>query len=276
MAVKGHYIGDADVSNWPDGLSEAGILLIIKSVEERIHKLTKDYFYPKVFGVKRDGNGENLLNLNLIPNILSVSEVNLSGVELSTSYYAHDKIAVFLDSTTITSEAELRYMLRRSQGMALFPYGERNIQIIGTYGWSERLDIDSLSGVFQVDEEITGGGSGATARIVEVEDDWLKIAGRSATNFNNDEEITGGTSETTADVDNASGAVVDPPDGIREACVVCASYRNDDTLYTPYTQGSESGGGVTVNTKVKPLIGLREADELIRGYVRKKLKVLVV
>ncbi len=276
MAVTGHYIGDADVSNWPDGLSEAGILLIIKSVEERIHKLTKDYFYPKVFGIKRDGNGENVLNLNLIPNILSVSEINLSGVELSTSYYGHDKISVFLDSTTITSEAELRYMLRRSQGMALFPLGERNLQVIGTYGWSERLDIDSVSGIFQVDEIVTGGTSKETARITGVEDDHLRIAGRSSGNFDNDEEITGGTSETTADVNNADGAVVDPPDGIKEACVISAMYRNDDTLYTPYTQGSESGGGVTVSTKLKPLTGLREADELIRGYVRKKLRALVV
>lgn len=276
MAVNGHYIGDADVSNWPDGMSEANILLIIKSVEERIHKLTKDFFYPKVFGVSLDGSGENILNLNLIPNILSVTSVKIEGVALSTSYYTHDKIAVFLDSTSITSEAELRYRLRRSQGMALFPVGWRNIEVIGTYGWSERLDIDNVSGIFQVGEEITGGTSKATARVTEVEEDYLKIGGRSEDDFDSDEEITGGTSEVTADVNNANGAVVDPPDGIKEACVICASYRNDDTLYTPYTQGSESSGGVTVSTKLKPLTGLREADELIRPYVRKKLRALMV
>ncbi len=275
MAVNGHYIGDADVSNWPDGMSEANILLIIKSVEERIHKLTKDFFYPKVFGVNLDGNGENILNLNLIPNILSVTSVKISGVALSESYYTHDKLSVFLDSTSITSEAELRYMLRRSQGMALFPTGFRNIQVIGTYGWSERLDVDNVSGIFIVGEEITAP-SGASATITEVEDDWLKIAGRSTTDFSNEEQITGETSEATADVNNANGAVVDPPDGIKEACVICAMYRNDDTLYTPYTQGSESSGGVTVSTKLKPLTGLREADELIRPYVRKKLRALEV
>jgi hypothetical protein len=275
MAVNGHYIGDADVSNWPDGMSDAAKLVIIKSVEERIHKLTKDFFYPKVFGKNLDGNGENILNLNLIPNILSVTSVKISGVALSTSYYTHDNIAVYLDSTSITSEVELRYMLKRSQAMALFPVGFRNIEVIGTYGWSERLDIDNVSGIFQVGEEITAP-SGASATITEVEDDYVRIAGRSTTDFSNDEEITGGTSEATADVNNASGAVVDPPDGIKEACVIVASYRNDDTLYTPYTQGSESSGGVSVTTKLKPLTGLREADELIRPYVRKKLRALVV
>ncbi len=273
---EGHYISAADIDNWTSGASDSDKREVIDYVEERIHKLTKDFFYPKVFGIKRDGNGENVLNLNLIPNILSVSEINLSGVALSTSYYTHDTISVFLDSTTITSEAELRYMLRRSQGMALFPVGERNIEIIGTYGWSERLDIDNVSGIFQVDEIITGGTSEETARITGVEDDRLKIAGRSSGNFDNDEEITGGTSETTADVNNADGAVVDPPDGIKEACVIGARYRNNDSLYTVYNQGSESGGGISVNRPDKPLTGISEADILIRRYVRKKLRALVV
>lgn len=276
VAAEGHYIADTDIDNWASGATDSEKRVIIDSVEERIHKLTKDYFYPKVFGIRRDGSGENILNLNLIPNILSVSEVNLSGVALSTSYYTHDKIAVFLDSTSITSEAELRYRLRRSEGMALFPLGYRNIEIIGTYGWSERLDIDNVSGIFQVDEIITGGTSKETATIVGVEDNHLRIAGRSSGNFTNDEEITGGTSEETADVDNVNGAVVDPPDGIKEACVICARYRNNDALYTPYIQGSESGGGISINRQDKPLTGISEADELIRRYVRKKLRALVV
>lgn len=274
MAVNGHYIGDADVSNWPDGLSEAGILLIIKSVEERIHKLTKDFFYPKVFGVNLDGSGENLLNLNLIPNILSISGISLSGASLSTSYYTHDRHSVFLDSSA-ANEAELRYLLRRAERTSLFPRGYRNIYVSGTYGWPERLDIDNVSGVFQVKETITGGDSDATAVVNAVEDDHLMVSGRSSTNFSNNEEITGGTSEATADVDNTSGAENSPPDGIKEACVISAMYRNDDALYTPYTQGSESGGGISVSTKEKPLVGLREADVLLRPYVRKKVRMLI-
>lgn len=275
MAVFGHYIGDADVSNWPDGMSEAEILLIIKSVEERIEKLTKDFFYPKVFGVNRDGNGENRLNLNLIPNILSVSGIDISGVSLSETYYTHDKHSVFLDTTNITTEPELRYLLKRTERTCLFPLGMRNIHIAGTYGRTERLDIDTVVGIFQVDEIITAP-SGATATVNGVEADHLRISGRGSTDFVNEEAITGGTSEATAKVDNAKGAVTDPPDAIKEACVICASYRNNDTLYTTYNEGSESGGGISITTKEKPLIGLREADILIRPYVRKKIRALVV
>jgi len=275
MAANGHYISDSDVSNFADGATDATKQAVIDFVEQRIELLTKDFFYPKVFGVDRDGNGDNLLNVMLIPNILSISSITISEVTLSSSYYRHDKHSVFLD-TSADSEAELRNLLRRTERSCLFPDGYRNIHIAGTYGWAERLDMDSVSGTFAVGETITGGTSEATAVVNEVESDHLKISGRSSTDFSNEEEITGGTSEATADVDNTSGAVNDAPEMIQEACVICAEFRNDDTLYTVYSQGSESSGGISVSIKDKPLTGLREADELIRPYVRKKLRALVV
>lgn len=186
--AEGNYIDDTDVDNWADGATTAEKLAVIQRVEERIEKLTKDFFYEKAFTIALDGNGENLLNLGLIPNILSVSLIEISGTELSSDYYTYDKHSVFASD----------------EDGDLFPAGYRNIEVTGTYGWS------------------------------------------------------------------------DLPYAIKDACIICARYRNDDTLYTPYTQGSESGGGITVTTKDKPLIGLREADELIRPYVRKKLRALVV
>lgn len=72
---------------------------------------------------------------------------------------------------------------------------------------NERLDIDNVSGTFQVDEIITGANSGATATVKVVQATYLEILGRSITNFENNEEIEGGTSSATADVDNPEGAV---------------------------------------------------------------------
>ncbi len=262
MSYSGHYITDTEVSNFASGATDAQKQAVIDFVEERIQKLTKDFFYPKVFGINVDGNGENLLNLNLIPNILSVSSIEVSGSELSSSYYTHDKHSVFLD-------------YNRTSG-GLFTTGYRNIHVAGTYGWAERLDIDSVSGIFQVGEIITGADSEATAVVNAVEDDYLKISGRSSTDFDSDEEIEGGTSEATADVDNANGSVYDPPNAIKEACIIYARYRNDDTLYTVYSEGSESGGGISVTTKQKPLTGLREADLFLRDYVRKKIRMMIV
>lgn len=275
-AASGYYISDSDVDNWASGATDAEKQAIIDRVEERIHKLTKDFFYPKSFAVDRDGNGMNRLNLNLIPNILSVSAIDISGVALSTSYYTHDKHSVFLDTTNITTEPELRYLLKRAERSCLFPRGMRNIHIVGTYGWTERLDIDNVSGTFTIGETITGGTSEATAIVNDVSSAYLKISGRSSTDFSNDETITGGTSTATADVNNASGAINDPPEDIKEACVICARYENNDVLYTTYLSGTESIGGESYSTKAKPLTGLREADLLLRPYVRKKFRAMVV
>lgn len=72
----------------------------------------------------------------------------------------------------------------------------------------ERLDIDNVSGTFEVGETITGGTSGATATIKTVTSTYLYITGRdSATDFENDEQITGGISSATADVNNVEGSV---------------------------------------------------------------------
>lgn len=273
---EGNYIADTDIDNWPATATESDKTAVIRRVEERIEKLTKDFFRPKNFDIKLDGNGANRLNLQLMPNILSISAVEISGVALSTSYYTYDKSSIFISTGIATTEAELRYLLRRTESTSLFPRGFANIRVIGSYGWTERLDVDNISGVFEVGEVITGGTSGATATIQMVESDYLKIAGRSSTNFSNDEEITGGTSGETADVNSASGAVNDPPEGIKEACIILARYANNDSLYTVYLQGSENFGGVSYSTKDKPLTGLREADILIRPYVRRKPRIGVV
>jgi len=68
----------------------------------------------------------------------------------------------------------------------------------------ERLNISSLVGTFVKHETITGGTSGATAKVGKVGEGYLEIYERSSTDFEADEEneeITGTTSKATADID---------------------------------------------------------------------------
>lgn len=67
-----------------------------------------------------------------------------------------------------------------------------------------KLAFDNLSGTFQADETVTGGTSGATAVIREVESTYVLVDTVVGT-FQNDEQITGGTSGATADVDGVLG-----------------------------------------------------------------------
>ncbi len=232
MALQsGNYIIDTDLTNWAVGATDAQKLAIIEAAEDRVERVTKDIFYPVSLDLYLDGNGKNRLHLNLFPRILNVSRIDVYGVEMSSSYYTWDDNAVYRD-VNVSDSAELSWLLRQYRGTGIFPSGINNIRVRGTKGWPQKLDFDNLAGTFEGAETITGGTSGATAQIKEIFETYLLITGRSTTNFSSDEEITGGTSEATADVDNASGAVNNPPDNIKSACVKLCEYENDETLYT--------------------------------------------
>lgn len=277
MAATGNYITDTDLTNWAIGATDAEKQTIIDRVERRIELITKDYFYPRKLDIYRDGNGGNRLHLNLFPDILYISDIDISGVELTSSYWTWDDNAIYLDEAgTSGSEAELRWLLRQYVRSGIFPYGINNVRVQGTMGWPEKLDYDAGVGTFVAEETITGGTSGATARIKEVFTTYLLIVGRSTTDFDNNEEITGGTSDATADVDNASGAINNPPESIIEACIKLCEYENDETLYNEYIEGSEGLSTYSYTGKTKPLAGIREVDQLLRDYVRKKPMIGIV
>jgi len=110
----------------------------INRVEDLIEKLTKDFFYAEDFVIYLDGNGKDRLFLGLVPDIISVSKVKISGVELTSSWYTFDNDSIYLDPEAVTSEegdmAELHLRLKYER--ILFPRGMGNIKVTGTYGKS--------------------------------------------------------------------------------------------------------------------------------------------
>ena len=111
---------------------------IITRAENLIENITRDYFYAKAFAVYRDGNDKDRLFLGFVPDILTVTEILISGVELTSSWWTNDVNSVYLDPEAVTTEesdmAELH--LRLKYRRRLFPKGMGNIKITGTYGWS--------------------------------------------------------------------------------------------------------------------------------------------
>ena len=109
---------------------------VINRAEQLIESLTHDYFYEKAFVIYRDGNGTDWLLLDLQPNILTVTEITVYGIELETSWYTYDVNAVYLDPESATGgidDPELLLRMKHKQG--LFSKGLSNIKITGTYGW---------------------------------------------------------------------------------------------------------------------------------------------
>lgn len=276
-AASGNYIEDTDVDNWAGGATTAQKLEVIKRIEVEIERLTKDVFYEMPFDIFRDGPGSDVMPLNLRGRLLSISAIYLLGVALNTSTYTHTANVLHKDDSGITTDDYLRWLEKRARrrGDGLFVSGEGNYEIVGTMGWPEILAYDTLVGTFRTRETITGGANSYTAKIQRVTPTALWITGKTG-NYNDDEQIVGGTSGATAAVNSADGAVSDPPNGIKESCIMLARWDNDSTLYERYEEGSQAIAGVSYSNQRKPLTGIREIDRILRNFVRKIPKVGVV
>jgi len=110
---------------------------VIDRAEQLIEEITRDYFYSKAFAVYRNGNGKDKLFLGFVPHILSVTEILISAVELTSSWYTFNIDSVYLDPEALPGAGEsAELMLRMKRKESLFPKGMGNIKITGTYGWS--------------------------------------------------------------------------------------------------------------------------------------------
>ena len=65
-----------------------------------------------------------------------IVEVKLSGVELGASWYTYDIDSIYLDPEAVSGSELPELMLRLKYKTRLFPRGQGNIKITGTYGWS--------------------------------------------------------------------------------------------------------------------------------------------
>lgn len=84
---------------------------------------------------------------------------------------------------------------------------------IDEFYFSGSIDVSGVSGVFVLDETITGGTSGATAVIKRIESGVLFYCNNSNTAFSTSETVTGGTSGATATVDALNTGIITGREG---------------------------------------------------------------
>jgi len=144
LAAAGTAINLTDVGSGThtldigSGSSESDRQEVIDRAEQLVERITKDYFYAKDFAVYRDGNNKDRLFIGLVPDMLSVTEILISGVELTYSWWTYDINSVYLDpeAETLLAGDMAELHLRLKYERRLFPQGMGNIKITGTYGWS--------------------------------------------------------------------------------------------------------------------------------------------
>ncbi len=278
---EGNYIVDTDIDNWASGASEAQKLAAIQRTEIFIEQITHDYFYAKAFSEVYNGNGKNQLFLGLIPDILSVTEIKLSEVTLSTNLFAYDKNSVFQASlATAQCNSIEGVTLSGSDPVSL------NVTAHGFIS-SETARLVSMVGISpSLDGEYA---------VTKTDADNLTLNGTDSSDYS--ESFTSGTLcfatlaelhyltdapggyfpkgtknvEVTGTYGWASCPVI-----IKQVAIILCRYENDNTLYDSYDSDmkSEKLGDYSYTrsdkTMSKSSTGIAQADRLLKNYIRKK------
>jgi hypothetical protein len=105
----------------------------IDRAENLVETVTRDLYYPAVLLLTLDGNGKSRLFLGLTPKILTITKVEDGGIEVPIDYIDFDDDSIFLDPDVASGDiVEYHYRMRIQE--CLFPVGEKNITVTGTYG----------------------------------------------------------------------------------------------------------------------------------------------
>lgn len=253
----------------------------IDRAEQLIEKLTRDYFYVKTFSIYRDGNNDDLINLNLQPNIIT-----------DTSRLYLSDLAMVQDSTTLTSV---------TGGFTVGMIGEKIYISGGTNfisGWYEITGHTDTNTVILDSTAATAGngekgkcGMGGIVEIllsgVELSNSWwvydtvsIYLDPEAATADDLPELLLrlkykqGLFPKGTGNIKiTGTYGWTSCPVAIKRAAIILCRFENDETLYTMYDDVDSdklADAAYSRGTK-KFLTGIHEADKLIRNYVRNKM-----
>lgn len=106
----------------------------IEIAEQLIEKITKTWFYKKDFSKDINGNGHSRLFIPLHAKILTITKVEVSGIELNSDWYTYDESSIHIDQTKYNIETPPNLLAIEGP---LFPKGYNNIHVEGTAGYEE-------------------------------------------------------------------------------------------------------------------------------------------
>jgi len=274
-----NYVEIADIDNFPSGYTTVQKQAVIDRAETFIERLTHDYFYAKSFSLVFNGNGKNQLFLGLIPDIISITEVKLSEVALSTSLFSFDENSVFRAALAtaqckavegvILSGTDLVQIVLTAHG---FITGE-TVRLISMVGIAPKLDGEY--GVTKIDaDSFTLNGTDSSVYSNSFVSGTACFATLAELHYLTDETPDGYFPKGTKNVKIAGTyGWASCPAAIKQAVIMLCKYENDTTLYTGYNEfESEKLGDYSYKRPAdqKYLTGVLEIDRLIKTYIRKK------
>lgn len=170
--VCGDYLCAGHIDNWPSGITEEEQQEIIDKVEQIIDKVTETKWGGEAFDIKLNGNNKNRLFLPLETDILTVTNVYISCVELDSSWYTWDVNSIYLDPCIGDSmwgtnairdgdffnwklaapTTDLYYWVETTAGTSTINRDAVQVQV-GNY--CVRMDVDALNSQAEIEQNLS-------------------------------------------------------------------------------------------------------------------------
>jgi len=290
LTVKGNYIDDSMVDNWPAGATDVEKQAIIDGAEKLVERITKDYFYPKNFHEFLNGNGRDRIFLAIRQKILSVNYLAICDIPLATV----DKTGTDISGTA----GEYTVILTISTTKDYYKNA-----YLGVKDNSE--SVNKLWGCRILSNTASDGDGKATFTLEQPLKMTLEEADTVSIITNWDYDIDC-IYRNPKGVTHEPGTLMEPaeffidnyfpkgvrnvevkgtighytcPQAIKDACVILARHENDSTLYTSYSEfKSEKLGdySYTRDDSQKYMTGVTEADLKIKPYINHRLVLATI
>lgn len=291
MIFLGNYISTGSIDNFSTGLDTTGENAIIDRVEERIEKITNDYFYMKDYHFFLNGNGKRAMFPPISPAIISVNYLSIAETEIAT---------IDFSSTQSSGTTGAFLMVLTQSGINADFYKNDYLGIHSSTTtenyWGTRIlsnTATSTGGTVTYTLEDALIKSTSTGDMVSLIENWdfdkfTLFRNKPASSlmepgvdpepweFHLDNPFPKG--KRNIEVKGSYGWRATPLD-IEEAALIMVRHYNDGTLYTSYSYGMESeklGEASYKRSSKKSLTGICEADELLEKYIRKKPLMMAV
>jgi len=170
--VCGDYLCAGHIDNWPSGITAEEQQEIIDKVEQIIDNVTETKWATEAFDIKLNGNNKNRLFLPLATDILTVTHVYISCVELDSSWYTWDINSIYLDpciadsmwGTNVIEDGDfynwkvaapttdLYYWVETVAGTSTVNRDTAQVQV-GNY--CVRMDIDALNSQAGIEQDFS-------------------------------------------------------------------------------------------------------------------------
>lgn len=257
------------------GSSTADRQIIIDRIEDLIERITHDYFYAKSFSIVLNGNGKNQLFLGLQSDILSVTEIKLSGVILSTNLFSFDENSIFsaaLATAQCKTIEDITLSGTDAVSINITNHGfitNETVRLISVVGITPKLDGEYV--VTKVDDDnftlngtdssdYTGAFTSGTACFASLAELHYLMGGEYFPKGLKNIAVTGTIGWSSC------------PATIKRAAIIMCEAENDPTLYNRTNDFISEHLGDYSYTRgdSKYLSGITEADKLLKMYIKHK------